>query len=371
MDEQDKSVENEHNSNGRAEITQVGQVMRSLSNATRQLAAAPAPASTRVSNSVQRERLIGLIAALGDTEHPLHQQSAHDLVAIGDAAVPALNEALNPRRPWLMSYRAAEVLGQIGDGRATSALIEALRHPNSNVRWSAIRALAAIGDARAMLDLRRIAREDRARTSWGEPLAGAAQSALDQMRTQNVLLRSAELVKTAIACVFMLVALIIAWSVVTTLRSELQRVGREPIDQAALFAPVEPTADPSAVESEAEPTLEPTPTIAPEPTAAPLPQTTTDITGTVLTAANVRSEPRQADNKVGNVSPGDDILFLATTPDNKWYRVKLGERRKSSSRIDSTDGSGWVIATLLSKPAGEVNVEEIGQSAEPTPAPGT
>ena len=54
--------------------------------------------------------------------------------------VPALNEALNPHRPWLSAYRAAEALGQIGDGRAAGPLLDALRHPNSNVRWSAVRA---------------------------------------------------------------------------------------------------------------------------------------------------------------------------------------------------------------------------------------
>lgn len=377
MSEPEKTIEPQSAANGSGEPTQIGQIQRPNGSSTRQLTA---PQPVRAANSAMRERITTLVAALGDPEHPLHQQAVQDLVTVGDPAVPALNEALNPRRPWLMSFRAAEALGQIGDGRATSALIEALRHPNSNVRWSAVRALAVIGDARAMLDLRRVAREDRAKTTWGEPVAGAAESALDQMRSQNVLFRSAELTKTALACVVMLVALVIGWSIVTTLRNDLARVGKDPVDQAALFAPVTPTPDPLASPTAAtEATTqagEATPQAASEPTPAPivpaadLPAASTVVTGTALNVANVRSEPTsQRQNKIGNLSPGDDIVFLAISPDNRWYRVQLGEQHKANSQIDSSDGSGWVIANLLSPPSGDVPVEQpqAPANAEPTP----
>lgn len=374
MTNQEHSIEEQADANNQGEPTQVGQIVKA-GGQTRQLTTQQPPATMRAAASgFQRERIATLIAALGDTEHPLHHQAVTALVAIGDPAVPALNEALNPRRPWLTSFRAAEALGQIGDGRATSALIEALRHPNSNVRWGAVRALAVIGDVRAMFDLRRIARDDRTKTTWGEPVAGAAESALDQMRSQNVLFRSAELVKTALACVAMLVALVVAWGLISSVRSDLAHIGKDPVDTAALFAVVTPTIDPFAtptVEVETEPTgaatVEPTP-LADAPVFS-VPEASGVITGTVLTTANVRSEPSsQRENKIGTVSAGDDVEFLASTPDAKWYRVRLGQNVKQNSRITSVDGTGWIIATLLSKPVGELPIET-AELQEPTPQP--
>ena len=349
MEEQDKSVEETVYENGHGDATEVGQVVRAGPPATRQLSAQAQQRRANITNAAVRERVVALIAALGDPDHPLHQQAVQELVAVGDGAVPLLNEALSPRRPWLTAYRATEALGQIGDGRATGPLIEALRHPNSNVRWGAVRALAAIGDARALLDLRRVARDDRSKTSWGESVSGAAQSALDQMRNQNVLLRGAELIKTAIACVLMLVSLILAWSVFTTLRTELNQLGREQVAQ--LSAAATPASTP-------EPTAEPTSAAAAEPTAAPTATLAPLVRGTVRSTANVRTLPSvdRGDN-IGTITGGDEVVFLATTADRTWYRIRLGERRADSSQINSTDGTGWVNAGLLSPPSGQVPVE--------------
>lgn len=352
-------------SNGLSDLTQIGQVLRNITNATRQLTTelprhaqrrSQSPGTRPVANSALRERIALLIAALGDPSHAMHQQAIEELVRIGDPAVPALNEALNPRRPWLTIFRAAEALGQIGDGRATGPLIDTLHHSNSNVRWSAVRALAAIGDARALLELRRVAREDRGKTSWGESVAGAAQSAIDQMRSQNVLLRSAELLQTAVACVLMLVALILAWSVITSLRSELQQVGREsvtPIPQSAAQASGETATDP---DTSAAPTSAPTPEASPTvvPTSTPVAQ----ITGRVLSTANVRAFPSvETGERIGLVNAGDEIIFEATNESRDWYRVRLGSRVAPGSRIDSADGTGWVSGSLLSRPSGDLPVE--------------
>jgi HEAT repeat protein len=352
-----------------ADNTQVGQVSRSLGNVTRQLPRTPAaPASTRraetrAAQQVARERIATLIAALGDPSHALHQSACDDLVALGDAAVPALNEALSPNRPWLTAYRAAEALGQIGDGRAAGPLLEALRHPNSNVRWSAVRALAVVGDARALLELRRVARDDRGKTSWGEPVAGAARSALNQMQSQNILLRGADLIKTAVACVLMLVALIVAWKVVGDLRSQLKQVGLEAVDPSVLSAPA-PTAAPQLLDL-SQPTTE----ASPEPTAAPVVEATTAITGTVRATANVRALPQVGTGEViGRISEGDEVVFLAVTPDGQWYRIQLGERHFASSRITSPNGDGWVNRSLLSQPDGTVPVEEVALPTAPPPA---
>jgi hypothetical protein len=361
-----------------ADDTQVGQVLQGLAKVTRQLPAVPAAPSRRTDvravHQATRERIALLVAALGDPSNALHQHAVDDLVAIGDAAVPALNEALRPNRPWLTSYRAAEALGQIGDGRAAGPLLEALRHPNSNVRWGAVRALSVVGDARALLDLRRVARDDRGKTSWGESVAGAAQSALNQMQSQNILLRGADLIKTAIACVLMLVALIIAWEIVGNLRAELRQVGHEPVDPgvvAPLVATPAPTSDPQ---------LQPVPSQQ-EPTAAatPLPtlQAVAELTGTVRVTGNVRAFPVQnQNNRIGGVTEGDDVIFLSRTPDGLWYRVRLGPRHANGSAINDPEGTqtGWVRGSLLSPPPADIPVEQVAlptaePAAEPTPTP--
>ena len=320
---------------------------RGLSQVTRPVQRAEPAPRQQVSSAI-RERIVALVAALDDQQHPLHQQSVNELVAIGDPAVPLLNDALNPRRSWLAAYRATEALGQIGDGRATGPLIEALRHPNSNVRWGAVRVLAALGDARALLELRRVARDDRGKTSWGEPVAGAAQSAMEQMRSQNVILRGAELIKTAISCVLMLVALILAWSIVGSLRGELADVGRVPVTPLTLPAP----------------TPAPTSEVTPEPTidaaATVITPTTTlsaAITGRVLSPANVRAEPSGNATKLGTVTEGDDIIFLASNAERTWFRIRLGERKAASTSIAGEDATGWVIGTSVSPPQGELPVE--------------
>ncbi|MEN9936661.1 MAG: hypothetical protein RLZZ387_3240 [Chloroflexota bacterium] len=369
MENQERTPEDEPGEDRGGQTTGVGQVVQSLTRVTRQLPAAPERmAGATVATAAQRERIAMLITALGDPEHPLHHRAADDLAALGEAAVPALNEALRPHRPWLTSYRAAEALGQIGDGRAAGPLLEALRHPNSNVRWSAIRALASVGDARAILELRRVAREDRGKTTWGEPVSGAAQSALDQMQSRNMLLRGADLIKTAVACVLMLVSLIVAYSVVTNLREELSRIGQVSASDAG---PIVRTA---------LPTETPAPTDVPEPTPAPAAAADPAATpgalsadggaaglGAIITSGNVRATPqREADNVIGAVSEGDEVVFVATTPDGEWYRVRLGERRAAGSRIDSPDGSGWVAASLLTEPPAELPVEELAPPAPTT-----
>ena len=372
MEEQDQRLEEQSNGGGvgqnptRTEETQVGQVLQSLSKATRQLTGPPLVPNKRAvahaASTAMRERIASLIAALGDPNHPFHHQAVDDLMAIGAPAVPALNDALSPNRPWLTAYRAAEALGQIGDGRAAGPLLDALRHPNSNVRWSAVRALAVVGDARALLELRRVARDDQGKTSWGESVGGAAQSVLDQMQSRNMLLRGADLIKTAVACVLMLVALILAWSVVNTLRAELRQVGRETVsadvaEQIATPAPTLESAEALTVE-----------TAVPEATIPPTVAPTTLITGTVLTTGNVRALPTRNGARIGGVTENDEVVFLAATPDRIWYKIQLGERHATSSQINSDDGTGWVNQSLLSEPEGDLPIE---QPEEPTPQDAT
>jgi HEAT repeats/Bacterial SH3 domain len=353
-------------------------IVQSLANITRPVTTvtererrAPAQAA----NAALRERIHTLLSALGDPTHPLHQRSVDDLVSIGPAAVPQLCDALNPQRPWLTAYRAAEALGRIGDGRAAGPLLDALRHSNSNVRWSAVRALATVGDARALIELRRVARSDLGKTSWGESVGGAAQSVLDQMQGQNVLLRGADLLKTAVACVVMLVALILAWTFMTALRTELKELGRVTVVEDR--SPIVRTALPTIP----VPTSPPRPTAAVAPTLAASPPSPTAALGgavippdgaiaTVVASGNVRAQPtRSQNNVIGAVNEGDQVIVVASTSDQQWYRIALGAERSASSRIDTPDQTGWVARSLLSPIAGQVPVEEVQTPAAPTVAP--
>lgn len=338
---------------------------RSLVQATRTLTTSDRRVSAHIADAALRQRIMVLIGALGDPGHPLHPRAVDDLTALGEPAVPALIEALRTHEPWLLAYRATEALGQIGDGRAAGSLVEALRHPNSNVRWGAIRALATVGDARALLELRRVARTDRSKTSWGESVGDTARAVLDQMQSRTLLARVAELIKTAIACVLMLVSLIFAWSVLTELRDELNQVGQvEPAP--VIIAPPMPTTAPQAIITPPTPALPPTPLPTSLP-ATPAPAVSSELIGVVITSGNVRATPaRLPDNVIGSVTAGDTLIFLAMTPDGAWYRVRLGSSTAASSQIRSVDGSGWISTSLVTAPEG-VPVETPPLLPTPTP----
>ncbi|MEI7771546.1 MAG: HEAT repeat domain-containing protein, partial [Chloroflexales bacterium] len=272
--------------------TQVGQVIGGLERLTRRLPSGR-PRRPRPYRSIRsappREQIAGLVAALGDTSHPLHSAAVDELVEIGVPAVPLICDVIGPQQPWLTAYRAADAAGRIGDGRAAGPLISALSHPNSNVRWSAVRALTTVGDVRALFELRRVAQNDQGRTSWGEPVAGAAQSALDQLNQRSVWGQSVELIKTAVSSVLMILALTLAFSVVSTARGEFERFGLYIPGQTQLPQLVLPTVAPTA-------TRPPQPTsvgiAAPDATVASAPTSvfgaTSAITGTVQQASNVR-----------------------------------------------------------------------------------
>lgn len=322
----------------------LGQALRDLGRVTRRLPADESAATRQARyDATLRERIAVQIAALGDPTHPQHSMAVDELARIGDPAVPTLINALNHAPSWLTAYRAAEALGQIGDGRATSALLQALGHPNSNVRWSAVRALAQIGDARAIFALRRIARDDNGKTSWGESVSSAAQGALDQMQTQSMLLRGADLVKTALACVLMIVALIVCFSAV----SELREAWRDFGEQASSTVAAQPRIRPTALPATPAPTLAPEPTPLPSDGAAAPAGAQGEILGTAQLTANVRQEPNQSATSLGQVAAGDTLIVLGVSQDGQWYRVRLGPDPSADSRIDGEEG--WVYSALISR----------------------
>ncbi|MCS6882899.1 MAG: SH3 domain-containing protein [Oscillochloridaceae bacterium] len=321
-----------------------------------------------------REQIDALIHALGDTSHPLHTVAVDELAAIGAPAIPALGAAMAPNQPWLTIYRAAEAAGRIGDARAVGPLVQALNHPNSNVRWSAVRALSQIGDVRALWELRRVAQTDQGRTSWGEPVADTARSALDEIRRRSVWGQGLELIKTAVVAVLMIFSLVLAFSVVSALRDELAGFGRIIPGQTQIPQLTLPTVAPTSIS--AAPTAAPVqapvgaaPTVEPilAPTTASI--ATDVLTGTVRQDANVRPFPGTNNQPIGRVTFGDEIIFIGRSPNSQWYLIRLGSRHSPGSAINSPDGAGWVNQALVSPPLGDVPVREPEATPMPTASP--
>ncbi len=341
--------------------TQVGtvfdQLQSGLQSLTRRFKTGDSNGVRRLRGASQRplesspERIQQLMQALSDPQHPDHAAAVELLVQIGEPALPYLIEALNTGEPWLAAYRAAEALGHIANGRSTDALIRALRHPNSNVRWSAVRSLSMLGDLRAVMGLRRVAQEDVGRTSWGESVASTAQSALDHLRAKSALGQTIELIKTAITAVLMILSLVLALSFVTQLREQLAVIGRTDVPEnvVGVIPPALLTPQPTATATpEATPTLEPTPLPTPVP----------EVLGTALQIANVRLTPSVDDAVIGVIYENDEIRFLARDETGEWALVQLGQERSPESFIENPDGSGagWVSTSLLSTPEGKVPV---------------
>ncbi len=325
----------------------------------------PARPARPARSSPSREQLNALVVALGDPSHPLHPGAVDELVAFGSAAVPMLNEAMSPSQAWLSAYRAAEAAGRIGDGQATGALIQALNHPNSNVRWSAIHALTQIGDVRALLELRRVAQQDQGRTSWGESVAEAAQSALNELSRRSVWGQSIELIKTAVVAVLMIGALILAFSVTTTLRSELDRFGRFIPGQTQLPQLVLPTTPPEPTALAAETVPETLPEVIAAPTAEAVLAPTSPvaasegITGTTIEDANVRPFPNTGNQPIGRVARGGTVIFIARSADSQWYLVRLGQAPATGTRINSLDGTGWINRALVTAPPVDLPIQQV------------
>jgi HEAT repeat protein len=80
----------------------------------------------------------------------------------------------NPR----VAQRAATALGKSGDPRGFHALLMALHHPSSDVRYAACGALANLHIAEAIAPLEELSRVDARTTSWGASVADAARRAI-------------------------------------------------------------------------------------------------------------------------------------------------------------------------------------------------
>jgi HEAT repeat protein len=94
-----------------------------------------------------RVALTPLVALVGD--EPLHASIAGGIVAIGTEAIAPLSERLNSASPQAR-IAAAELLGRIGDRRATAALVTALSDTEADVAAAAAAALGGVGDPGAL-----------------------------------------------------------------------------------------------------------------------------------------------------------------------------------------------------------------------------
>lgn len=297
-------------------------------------------------SGVVYDRCVTLVQSLGDPDSPAHINAPEELVSLGTAALPALFSALSPEGPWLIAYRAAEILGEIGDRRAAQPLINALSHPNSNVRWSVVRSLSVVGNTRALFALRKIARDDRSKTTWGESIAGVAQSAIDQMQGSNLFVKAMDILKTAVSTVILLLALVFAWNVFERVRNEVSTIGIQATATATT------TSD-----GVINPVSEVTPTVV---DVVPTSSIAQIVTGVVVNPGNVRSQPAiQTNNVIGQIVEGDEIIYLATTPDRTWFKIKLGAERAATSSISSSDGTGWVNQSLVGASNSTLPIEDI------------
>lgn len=99
------------------------------------------------------DRLNLLLPRLADPEKAVRAEAACGLAALGRAAIPACI-ALLQSDEWRVRYRAAEVLGLLGDGEAYPPLVAALGDEKDHVRYMAAKGLGLLGDPRAVAHLR-------------------------------------------------------------------------------------------------------------------------------------------------------------------------------------------------------------------------
>jgi HEAT repeat protein len=84
-----------------------------------------------------------LIQALKDPEKEVRSQATQSLVMMGKPASGQVIACLNDP-DWKVRYRAAEVLGLIGDEKAVKPLIDALTDSKDHVRYMAAKSLGML-----------------------------------------------------------------------------------------------------------------------------------------------------------------------------------------------------------------------------------
>lgn len=140
---------------------------------------AAAGAATSLGKLHSTEAIPALIAALDDEEYEFVANAAQGaLYHMGEAAIPALAQALSDA-PDEARRRAAWALSWLGGiERARDALFSALSNPDADVRAAAVCALRNHGDTDALPALQRIRQEDEGVSADFEPVAELANEAI-------------------------------------------------------------------------------------------------------------------------------------------------------------------------------------------------
>lgn len=113
-----------------------------------------------------------LVSAIRDPEKAVRGQAVQALAQAGkpsfEYVLPLLQDP-----DWRVRYRAAEVLGLIGDSRGVEPLIGALSDPRDHVRYMAAKSLGIIGDPSARKPLEECLSDEN---SFVRSMAGSALS---------------------------------------------------------------------------------------------------------------------------------------------------------------------------------------------------
>jgi hypothetical protein len=324
----------------------------------RQAAVRKAPGEEAEAQRETEEAIAHWVSLLADPEAPGHREAVDVLVGIGRPALPALVQALQSES-WLQAFRACEALAAIGDRRAVGPLMRALSHPNSNVRWAAAEALGQLRSRWARGRLRRVARNDETRTSWGEPVAEAAERAIERIdRTPlSLFLSTLEMLLLIGLCGA------IVWGAFVFIRQELRQLPRQRTPT--------PTVTPTA-------TSTPTPT----PTPTPLPEFPPIRAVVVAPLANVRDRPDTATGAIIGVLHETDEVWIhggrMGAEGKWWYAVTLAEihnpQSSESAGLLQQGARGWIFSELLAgvetlQVAPTVEAIETMRAAAATPTP--
>lgn len=89
-----------------------------------------------------------LIQGLYASEKEARARAGWELIRVGSPAVEGLLTCLSDDI-WVVRYRAAEALGEIGDGRSCEPLTAALADPKDHVRYMAAKSLGKMGTSAA------------------------------------------------------------------------------------------------------------------------------------------------------------------------------------------------------------------------------
>ena len=108
---------------------------------------------------LNEQDLLARLSRLSDPDKAVRAEAACGLAAIGKPAVSACI-ALLQNSDWKVRYRAAEVLGRIGDGDAYAPLTAALDDGKDHVRYMAAKGLGLLGDPRAVTLLGAMQRDE-------------------------------------------------------------------------------------------------------------------------------------------------------------------------------------------------------------------